>query len=481
MEKKFLKTIKKYNMLNNGDTVIVGLSGGCDSVAMFRLLHKYKDTLAINIIAVHINHLMRSDSTLDEEFCKNLCKSYDVPIYTYKINIEDIAKNKKMSSEEVGREERYKTFNSLVKDESYKIAIAHNKNDVAETFLMRLFRGAGINGLKSIAPTRDNIIRPIIEIERKDLERYLNSLSQNYCTDSTNLLPIYTRNKIRLNLLPTIQKDFNKNIVSTLYDTSKILEEEQDFIESIATKTFENITCYKENSLYIDLKKFKTLHPYLQKQILLKSTSIFVPNNKNISKKHLYSIINIINNTSNGERNINLPNNTLVQKSYNNLIFKYNKPTTSVREQSLKLNDFIYIEEINKYIYVTIIDNTIYENYYNNTLNLENIIQENNISKDLKLNIVKSSVFCYDSVYDYLQLKVRCRQQGDKISIKNLGTKKLKDYFIDKKIPKDLRDSIPLLALNSEILWILDDFNTVNNKYLTIRNHKMLIILMEAN
>ncbi len=482
MEKQFLTTISKYNMLNNGDTVVVGLSGGCDSVAMFTLLQKYKEELGINIIAVHINHLVRSESHLDEKFCVALCKKYNTPIHTYKIDIEKIAKEQKLSSEEVGRNERYKAFNHHVKNDSYKIAVAHNKNDAAETFLMRLFRGAGINGLRSIPPTRDNIIRPIIEIERHELEEYLKSISQPYCTDSTNLLPIYTRNKVRLNLLPVLKADYNQNIVTTLYDTSKILEEEYDFIENIVDKTFNEVIFSNENDLLtIDLIKFTTLHTYLQKQVLLKAISNFIDHNLNISKKHINSILTIIQNKDDGERILHLPNDLIAQKSYNKLIFKKNVEQSQFTEQNLELEEFIYIKEINKYIYAKTITEDQYINLKSNILDPRDLVSYTNTSKDLKLNIVKSQIFCYYSVYDYLQLKVRSRQIGDVIYIKNLGSKKLKDYFIDKKIPKESRDSIPLITLGNDVLWVLDNFNTVNNKYLINTENRMVIILLEAN
>ncbi len=481
MEKQFLNTISKYDMLNNGDTVVVGLSGGCDSVAMFTLLQKYKEQLGINIIAVHVNHLVREDSNLDEKFCEKLCDKYNTPIYTYRIDIEKIAKQEKLSTEEAGRLERYKAFNKHILNDSYKIAVAHNKNDAAETFLMRLFRGAGTNGLKSIAPVRDNIIRPIIEIERKELEEYLNSISQSYRTDSTNLLPIYTRNKVRLNLLPLLETDYNKNIVSALYDTAKILEEENDFIQSVAGDAFEDVIVSQEpDILTLDINKIYSLHPYLQKEIILKATSKFIDHNQNINKKHINSILSIIGATNDGEKKLDLPNNLLITKSYNHLTFKKHTEAEELFEQNLEFEKLIYLKEINKYIYAKNITSAECSNLQSGGLNPINLVSYNNMPKVSKLNIVKSQIFCYYSVYDYLQLKVRSRQIGDIIYIKNLGSKKLKDYFIDKKIPKENRDNIPLIALGNDVLWVLDNFNTVNNKYLLNTEHKMVIILMEA-
>ncbi len=507
-ERQFLKTIEKYNMLKKGDTVIIGLSGGCDSVSLFTLLLRFKDVLGVRIEAVHINHLIREESGLDEAFCVKLCKEFDVPLHVYHIDIEAIAKEQKLSSEEAGRLERYGAFNKHCKDDTYKIAIAHNKNDVAETFLMRLFRGSGVQGLKAIPPTRDNIIRPIIEIEREDLESYLQEVNQIFCTDETNFQPIYTRNKVRLSLLPEIRNTYNTNIVSTLYDTSKILEEEDDFVQSIVSEKFVEVCeLHSSDVLVLNLEKFFNLHSYLQKLIILKATSCFIDHNKNISKKHVNSILEIL--STGGNKTLNLPNRLCVSKSYTTITFsKVNNvdsetPNNStLEEQILHLDTLIYIKEINKYLYATSLAKSDVSTYKNDPNFTSTLIKNINKTKDLKLKVVKEQIFCYYIVYDNVNfeedfkaalnqnlksyLKIRSRQNGDKISLNNLGTKKLKDYFIDKKVPKNLRDITPIISLGDDVLWVIDfynqNYNIVNSfyDYLETKDNNVLIILMEA-
>ncbi len=495
-EQQFLKTIDKYNMLKKGDTVVVGLSGGCDSVSLFVLLQRFKEELGIRIEAVHINHLIREESGLDEEFCVRLCKEFNTPLHVYRIDVEAIAREQKLSSEEAGRLERYAAFNRHCLDHTYKIAIAHNKNDVAETFLMRLFRGSGVQGLKAIPPTRDNIVRPIIEIEREDLENYLKEINQAFCTDETNFQPIYTRNKVRLTLLPEIKNTYNTNIVSTLYDTSKILEEEDDFVQSIVLEKFNDICeLHSKDVLTFNLEKFLGLHIYLQKLLILKATSFFIKHNRNISQKHVNSILDIL--STQGNKTVNLPNRLCVHKSYATLSFSVfedldpkNSQTNSLVEQILQPERLVYIKEINMYLYTKTLDKSQVLDYKNNNSFTLDIIKNVSKTKDLKLKVVKEQLFCYYNVYDNVNInaniKVRSRQNGDKITLNNLGTKKLKDYFIDKKVPSNLRDVTPIISLGDDVLWVIDfynkNYNIVNNfyNYLETKDNNVLIILMEA-
>lgn len=466
MEKKFLKTIEKYNMINKGDTVILGFSGGCDSLSLFYLLLKYKEYLGITLECVHINHNLCPESLDDVEFCKDICNRNNIKLHLYDFDVKKLAKEVNLCVEEAGRNYRYEIFNNHCIDETYKIAIAHNKNDVAETFLMRLFRGAGVQGLISINPKRQNVIRPIIEIERVELDAYLKAMNQEYCTDPFNLLPVYTRNKIRLDILPKIKETFNPSIVSTIYDTAKILEEEQDFIQKVVIEKFDTMVNINKDSATINLSLLKKEHTYLQKQILFKTLSSFIPNNKDINKKHINNLIAILN-SNDGNKTLDLPNNLLASKNYEslNFSFKENKSQTLITPTDLSLDELIYLPTINKYLYATVYDNSkaFYDDFNFKDENFVNLLK--NIQKDLKLNIVKHQVFCYDSVYDCLNLKIRSRENGDKIHIKNSGTKKLKDYFIDKKINKDLRDYIPIIAKDTSVLWVLDNFYTANDCY----------------
>ena len=207
---KVLATIKKYNMIEKGDKIVIGVSGGADSVCLTDILNKVKKEIEIEIILVHINHNIRGEEAKrDENFVIELGKKYNNLVRVFSYDVEKLAKERSLTVEEMGRKLRYEAFNSVALEKG-KIAVAHNLNDNCETMIMRFFRGTGIKGLGGISAKRENIIRPLIELSREEIERYCLENNLDYCEDSTNSVEKYTRNKIRLNLIPMIKKEFNK-------------------------------------------------------------------------------------------------------------------------------------------------------------------------------------------------------------------------------------------------------------------------------
>ena len=200
---KVKQTIKRYDLIKEGDSVLVGLSGGADSVALCHILH----TMGINIVAAHLNHNIRGEEAKrDEEFAKTFAKKLGVRFVSKSVNVRELAKNTGMSDEMAGREARYAFFDDVCKSYGLtKIATAHNRNDRAETILMNLMRGSTMSGLSGIPYKRDNIIRPILDLTRAEIESYCDSMGLLYVTDSTNAADDYTRNKIRHKLLPLIE------------------------------------------------------------------------------------------------------------------------------------------------------------------------------------------------------------------------------------------------------------------------------------
>lgn len=224
-------TIKKYNMLNHGDSIVVGLSGGPDSMCLLHVLMGLKEAWGLKIYAAHLNHQFRGrDADEDALYVKKKCEEWGIEVFIQVFNVPAYAKEKGLSSEEAGREIRYKLFYEVAhKVGANKIAIAHNMNDNAETVLMNLFRGSGIEGLKGIEATRGEIIRPLINVRRDEIEAYCHEKKLNPRIDKTNLEPIYGRNKVRLELIPYIEKHFNGNIMSTLQRLSDIVTIENGF------------------------------------------------------------------------------------------------------------------------------------------------------------------------------------------------------------------------------------------------------------
>lgn len=227
----FQKLIEEEKLVEENDKILVALSGGPDSVALLRLLLEIKDKYKIELGLCHINHMLRGEnSDGDEEFCKRLSQYYKIPFYSLRANIEAYGKEKKIGLEEAGREIRYEFFNRISTQNSYnKIALAHNLDDNVETFLFRLIRGTGINGLKGIPVKRDKIIRPLLNTKKSDILDYLSNINQEYRIDESNNEKVYSRNKIRLDLIPYIEKEFNPNFKESITSLINDFSFEEDF------------------------------------------------------------------------------------------------------------------------------------------------------------------------------------------------------------------------------------------------------------
>ncbi len=258
VEEKFLNTVKENNLIESGDVIVVGVSGGPDSITLLTCLNKYKEKFNYKIIVAHINHLIRKDSTEDEQFVENYCKKNNIPVFIKRAKVEEIAKKQKRGTEETGRKIRYDFFNEVLeKNNANKIAIAHNMNDNAETMILNLIRGTGLQGLEGIRPRNNNIIRPLINCKREEIENYCEKNKLNPRIDSTNSENIYRRNIIRNKILPSL-KEINPNIVETLSRTTKIIRENNTYIKESSQEIFDKIAIVgneEKNENLNDIKK----------------------------------------------------------------------------------------------------------------------------------------------------------------------------------------------------------------------------------
>lgn len=301
IEKEVLNTIKKYNLINQNEKIICGVSGGPDSICMLDILRKISKEGKINfeIIVCHINHLIREEAIEDEEYVVNYCKKNNIKFYVKRIDIKKYANNNKQGLEEAGRIARYNFFEEVLKKENAnKIAIAHNKNDKIETIIMKIIRGAGTAGLKGIEPKRKNkYIRPLIEIERAEIEDYCEKNNLEPRIDKTNFENDCTRNKIRNIVLPYIQKEFNPNIMQTLGRLSEIIDEEDKFLEKITIDTYQKLKINeKEGYIVLDLKEFNKQEIVLKNRLIIYTIKKTIGNAQNIEKVNIDDIIKLCNN-----------------------------------------------------------------------------------------------------------------------------------------------------------------------------------------
>ena len=405
---------KKESLVENGDRIVVGFSGGPDSVFLVEMLLKLREKIDFDIVLVHVNHLLRGEEAQrDEDFSINYGKSKGLEVFARKIDITSLGKEKGLSLEEAGREARYSFYKEVLeKSNSNKIALAHNKDDQIETFMFRLTRGTGLSGLEGIATKRDRYIRPISEIYKSEIVNYLDENNISYCIDSTNLENEFTRNSIRIDLIPFIEKRYNPKFKDKIFSLIEEIRDINIFIEKEIEQFSYNETINIESILKFPKSiRGKILSKYLYKYGL------------EVNRKKISLIESILE--KGGSQEISLDSQYILKKEYNilkiqkiNLIKNNIEEVTFTIPNKIKYGDYIieaeYVErgEQNKNCFYT----------------------------NLKLGDT---------------LIVRGRKDGDKIIPTGMkGEKKLKEIFINEKIGKEKRDSIPLIVHNDNIVWI---------------------------
>ena len=298
MEQRVLETIAKYKLINPKDKILVAVSGGPDSISLLNILNKNKEILQIDLYVAHINHQIRKEADDDEAYVKKYCEKNNIVFFSKRIEVIKYANNNKIGLEEAGRKVRYEFLEQIYETKGInKIAIAHNKNDKAETVIMNIIRGSGISGLKGIEPIRGKYIRPLIECQRDEIEEYCKIHNLQPRIDKTNFINDCTRNKIRNEVIPYIRENFNSNIIETIIRLSETAIETEAFVNEEVEKQFKVIMLQKEEKrIILDLKKFNNLDMLLKKKILLYTIEQTLGNVQNIEKVNIEDIIKLCQN-----------------------------------------------------------------------------------------------------------------------------------------------------------------------------------------
>lgn len=307
MKNKVLNTINKYNLINENDKVLVGVSGGPDSISLLNILYE----LNYNICVAHLNHGLRENANIDEKYVIDFCNKKNIPCFTKKINLKERLEG--MTLEEAGRKERYLFFMEILqKEKCNKIATAHNSNDNAETVLMNIFRGTGISGLKGITPVTIwkscynkfdlSIIRPLIECNRKEILKYCDENNLNPRHDESNDEVRYTRNKVRLEIIPYIENNINSNVINNINRLSEIATEEEEYISNKVEQAFkECLVKNDEEKVVCNLKIFNKLDNVIKKRLIVKFIIKAIGNAKDIEKIHIEDILKLCENNVGGK------------------------------------------------------------------------------------------------------------------------------------------------------------------------------------
>ncbi len=435
LSEKVMSYIEKNLMFDKGDKVVVAVSGGPDSTCLLYILNELKEELGITLIGAHINHCLRGEeSDKDEEYAKKTCEKLNIDFYSKRVDIHKVSEEKNLSCEMAGREVRYEFFKELTnKLNANKVALAHNANDQAETILMRIMRGTGIAGMIGIRPVRDKIyVRPILHLSRKKIENYclINNISPRI--DKTNLENIYARNKVRLELIPYIEENFNKDIIKTLNRLSDIVKIDNEYLENISGKEYEKYCEIGEHRVIINKSAFVE-HEAILSRIIRSALLELNHNLYNFEKIHISSIIELQKHETG--KSIMLPQNIIVENCYGNIdIHIYVKAIEAYNNQyALNVNEKNIIHPLNKTVRIDVKSKMQYTEFIGN-------------------DYIK--YFDYDKISEPIIL--RHRKDGDKfIPLGMVGNKKIKDLFIDLKIPKNKRDEIPLICFGNDIGWVV--------------------------
>lgn len=427
-------TISRYSMLGPNVRVVVGVSGGPDSVSLIHLLSRLGDEYNLTLWMAHLNHKLRGGEAEEEErWVKQFGRELGICVISDSCDVRLLARRKKLSLEEAGRRARYNFLEHVANQvRASRIALAHTASDQVETFLMRLIRGAGTDGLSGIPPVRNGVIRPLIDTSREEVEAYCRENHLRPCQDSSNLELRFLRNRIRWDLIPHLSGQYNPRIGEALLRASLILREEGDYLERETRKALHSVVLRQDNGeVILDIQKLRRLHPAIRRRALRRALEELGGDLKRITFDHIESILGM--GPGKGTKKLDFPGDLVIRREYDRLVMRRSDSNNRLSfRYSLIVPGKTELRELNL------------------VLEAESIVERpTNFAKD-------NSVAYLD--HDMLEepLFLRNRKRGDRFQPSGMrGSKKIKDFFIDLKIPLEERDKVPLLISGDKVAWVV--------------------------
>jgi len=440
-KQKVLKTIRDYRMISKRDRLLVGVSGGPDSVALLYLLMELRDIYNLQLYIVHLNHMLRgNESDEDAGYVRRLSKKLKLPVFIGKKDVKEFAKADKLSLEEAARIQRYEFYKQIAdKLNIRKIALGHTADDNAETVLMRLLRGAGEQGLIGIYPVRHignlKVIRPLLNIYRREIESFLKEKKIRVRTDSSNADNKFLRNKVRLELIPLLEENYNQNIKQVLINTADILKEDNEYLEEITEKFYSQaVLCQNNEDVQLDIRKVQNYPLAIQRRVVRYGIKKLTGTLRQITYQHWNEVLKLLNsNLAYGH--IDLPNGLVVERMRRELVIRKGK-AQNIRSiiYPVKIPGETLVPEFGVKLICT-------------------------ISKR-KTNLKFSTQNPYQESFDYDKIKkpvfIRTRKEGDTFQPLGMrGKKKIKDFLIDQKIPQPKKNKVLLLTDKTGVIWLI--------------------------
>ncbi len=453
-----------HKMIEPGDCILAGVSGGADSVCMLHLLVRMQGEIPFRLAAVHVNHGLREEAGEDAAFVEKLCEQWGVPFFLREVDMPGYAREYKVSEEEAGRILRYQVFSQVLEKIGAgtvgKIAVAHNAQDRAETMLFHMFRGSGLKGMASIRPVRESVIRPLLCLDRARIENYLKAEGLDWCEDSTNGEDTYARNRIRHHILSYAQRKICQGAVSHMGNLADILSETEDYLERETDRLYdsyvsEDLTCMSDRDraltgeVKIELNGLLKEDVVMRKRVLFRALEKMTPHRKDITAKHMEALLGLME--KDGSRELSLPYGIKACKEYDILFLKRSDsvplsqglPEVIVEGSQLISGVPLKVAVPGGGVFLF----TLWEADFAPPMPFfcrkEQKNPENRYTK----------WFDYDKITTSLLL--RTRRAGDYLTIDEaLHTQSVKQYMVNEKIPKARRDNMYLLADGPHILWV---------------------------
>lgn len=436
MQKKVLEFMEQYHMAEEGERILAAVSGGADSICLLLILAALQKEKKYQLFVVHVEHGIRGEeSKKDAEFVENFCKKHKIPCNVYHCKAEIYAKEHKMTVEEGARELRYGYFREAAETfGADKIAVAHNQNDCAETMLFHLARGTGLKGLCGILPVRENIIRPLLCVERKEIEAYLKEQGQEYCVDKTNEELEYTRNRIRHQVLPVLN-EINSQAIAHMNQTAAMAMELEELVQQLTREARERYVSRTEEGTLV-LHEIQKENPVICKSLIHQVLTEQAESSRDISGVHVLEVLELLEKQVG--RKVSLPYELEAERTYEGVQIR--KIRTEVNEKiTQKAWEIIpgVTLEIPEYGY-----------------KIRTAILERNFKNEEIPQKMYTKWFDYDKIKGSMFL--RTRQEKDYFIINAQGgRKKLKNYLIEEKIPREQRNKLLFLADETHLIWAI--------------------------
>lgn len=423
------ETMRRNRLLSAGDSVLVGLSGGPDSSCLLAVLHSLREKYQLDIHAVYVNHNLRPGEVPAEiAFCRSLCETLGVAFLQRSIDVASLRKERRMNLHEAARELRYQAFrDAALEVRANRIALAHTADDQAETFIMRLTRGSGPAGLSGIPIMRDSIIRPLLEVEREEITRFLRGKDIVPVTDSSNLTEDYFRNAVRMSVMPVLKRS-NPGLARSLCHTMAILQEEERYFGILVTKTLMKLISRKtEGRIELFLAPMEAMETVILRRVLRRAISE-TAGLRGIAFGHIEDIISLIRKGAAGQR-IRIPNGIRVIRQYAVLVITCEEPHRIAACELAVPGEAVIIGA--------------------GLVLTAAFVPSAEQPVDGRANVL------LDAENMKLPLIVRPRRPGDRFRPMGFaGTRKVQDLFVDLKVPRDERDSVPIVTSGDDIVWV---------------------------